>query len=118
MPMAFVFMTVNLGSKMDVLRELMLVDGVIEAYALDGAYDVVARVWAKSQDELGWIIEEQISRIRNVRSVITLLATEDLWEEAKLMAKRRSTAVNICPNCHAEMPLEAKYCGFCGKKLK
>jgi DNA-binding Lrp family transcriptional regulator len=38
---AFVMLNVDLGCERDVLRELREMDGVVEAYVVDGVYDVV-----------------------------------------------------------------------------
>jgi len=52
---AFVMLHVDLGCERDVLRELREMDGVVEAYVVDGVYDVVV-LEAEGLDDLRNII--------------------------------------------------------------
>jgi DNA-binding Lrp family transcriptional regulator len=52
---AFVMLNVDLGCERDVLRELREMDGVVEAYVVDGVYDVVV-LEAEGLDDLRNII--------------------------------------------------------------
>jgi DNA-binding Lrp family transcriptional regulator len=52
---AFVMLHVDLGCERDVLRELREMEGVVEAYVVDGVYDVVV-LEAEGLDDLRNII--------------------------------------------------------------
>ena len=52
MPTAFVLINTEIGSETDVLKELKKVEGVDEASAVYGVYDIVARVKADTMDRL------------------------------------------------------------------
>jgi DNA-binding Lrp family transcriptional regulator len=71
---AFVMLHVDLGCERDVLRELKGMEGVVEAYIVDGVYDVVV-LEAESLDDL----RNLISKVRcmdNVQSTLTMIAVE------------------------------------------
>ena len=63
MPTAFVLINTEIGSESDVLKELKGVEGVDEASAVYGVYDIVARVKADTMDKL--------------RSTLTMIVVED-----------------------------------------
>ena len=50
MPTAFVLINTEIGAEADVLRELKEVEGVEEANAVCGVYDMIARVKADTMD--------------------------------------------------------------------
>ena len=53
MPTAFVLINTEIGSSIaDVLKDLKKVEGVDEAFAVYGVYDIIARVRAESMDKL------------------------------------------------------------------
>jgi len=76
MPTAFVLINTRTGSIADVLKDLKKVEGVDEAFAVYGAYDIIARVRAESMDELREIVTWRIRRIGKVRTTLTMTVVE------------------------------------------
>jgi DNA-binding Lrp family transcriptional regulator len=77
MPTAFVLINTELGSEMDVLKNLKKVGGVEEAHAVYGTYDIVVRVKAETMDRLKETVSSHIRKVKNVRATLTLMASED-----------------------------------------
>jgi len=73
---AFMLITTETGSEADVLKDLKKVEGVDEAFAVYGAYDVIARVKADSMDKLKEIVTLHIRKVDRVRSTLTLIVSE------------------------------------------
>jgi len=76
MPLAFVLINTEIGSENKVLETLEKVEGVIEAYAVYGVYDIVAKVKAETMDKLKEIVTWRIRRLDNVRSTLTMIVME------------------------------------------
>jgi len=77
MPTAFVLINTEIGSSIaDVLKDLKKVEGVDEAFAVYGVYDIIARVRAKSMDKLKETLTWRIRRVDNVRTTLTMIAVE------------------------------------------
>lgn len=76
MPTAFVLINAEMGLELDVLKDLRKVEGVDEAFAVYGVYDVIVTVRAKTMDKLKEIITRRIRRIEKVRSTLTLIVSE------------------------------------------
>ncbi len=74
---AFVLINTEIGSESDVLKELKKVEGVEEASAVYGVYDIVARVKAETMDKLKEIVTWRIRRLDKVRSTLTMIVVED-----------------------------------------
>jgi DNA-binding Lrp family transcriptional regulator len=72
---AFVMLHVDLGCERDVLRELKGMDGVVEAYVVEGVYDVVVVLEAESLDDLRNLILK-VRGMDNVQSTLTMIAVE------------------------------------------
>jgi len=66
---------VDLGCERDVLRELRGMNGVVEAYVVDGVYDVVVVLEAESLDDLRNLISK-VRGMDNVQSTLTMIAVE------------------------------------------
>lgn len=71
--LAYVLITVKLGTMGDVLVTLRKLPFVIEAYAIYGNYDVVTKVEATSTANLREIVTNTIRRLENVRATQTLI---------------------------------------------
>ena len=56
---------------------LRTVEGVDEASAVYGVYDIVARVKADTMDKLKEIVTWRIRRLDKVRSTLTMIVVED-----------------------------------------
>ena len=75
MPTAFVLINTEIGSSIaDVLKDLKKVEGVDEAFAVYGVYDIIARVRAESMDKLREIVAWRIRRVDKVRTTLTMIA--------------------------------------------
>ena len=75
MPNAFVLITTEMGSEADLLKDFKKVEGVDDAFAVYGVYDIIARVKADTLDKLKAIINH-IRRVDRVRSTLTLIVSE------------------------------------------
>ena len=74
MPTAFVLIKTEIGSSIaDVLKDLKKVEGVDEAFAVYGVYDIIARARAESMDKLREIVAWRIRRVDNVRTTLTMI---------------------------------------------
>ena len=69
-------LSTEVGAEEDVFKELLEIDNVIEAYIVYGVYDIVAKIKAKSHDELREIIINRIRRMPKVRSTTTMVVIE------------------------------------------
>ncbi len=76
MSTAFVLVNTEIGSEEDVLKELKKVEGVDEAFAVYGVYDIIARVRAESMDKFNEIVW-RIRRLDKVRSTSTMIVMEE-----------------------------------------
>lgn len=76
MPTAFVLIDTEIGSEADVLKAVKKVEGVDEAYAVYGVYDIVARVKADTMDKLKEIVTWRIRRLDKVKSTVTMFVVE------------------------------------------
>jgi DNA-binding Lrp family transcriptional regulator len=77
MPMAFVLINTELGTEMDVLKNVRKVKGVEEAFAVYGTYDIVVRVKADTMERLKETVSAQVRKVNNVRATLTLMSSED-----------------------------------------
>jgi len=77
MPRAFVLFNVGAGSEDQVLKDAKNIGGIQEAYVSYGVYDLVMKVKADSMDKLKELVTHQLRTIKNVRSTLTLILTEE-----------------------------------------
>jgi DNA-binding Lrp family transcriptional regulator len=77
MPTAFVLVNTEIGSEADVLKDLKKVEGVEEAFAVYGVYDIIARVKADTMDKLKEIVTWRVRRLDKVRSTLTMIVVEE-----------------------------------------
>ena len=78
MPTAFVLVNTEIGSEADVLKDLKKVEGVEEAYAVYGVYDIIARVSSDTMDKLKEVVTWRIRRLDKVRSTLTMIIVEEV----------------------------------------
>ena len=76
MATAFVFMNIDPGSEIAVLKILREVPEVKEAYFVYGVYDVVAKVQADSMGRLKEVISLKIRKLDKIRSTLTTIVSE------------------------------------------
>ncbi len=76
MPQAIVLINTDIGAEEEVLKELMGIEGVKEAYIVYGVYDIIAKVEADSTEKLKDVITSRIRKIPKVRSTLTMVVVE------------------------------------------
>ena len=62
---------------MNVLKDVKKVNGVEEAFAVYGTYDLVVRVRADTMERLKETVSSHIRKVKNVRATLTLMSSED-----------------------------------------
>jgi DNA-binding Lrp family transcriptional regulator len=77
MPTAFVLINTEIGSEADVLKDLKKVEGVAQAFAVYGVYDIVATVKADTMEKLKEIVTWRVRRLDKVRSTLTMIVVEE-----------------------------------------
>jgi DNA-binding Lrp family transcriptional regulator len=77
MPSAFLLINTELGSELEVLKNLRKLDGIEEAFNVYGTYDIIARVKADTMEKLKEIITWRIRRLDKVRATLTLMSVEE-----------------------------------------
>jgi DNA-binding Lrp family transcriptional regulator len=77
MPRAYVLFNVESGAEDQVLKDIRALDGIEESYVAYGVYDLVIRVKADSMEKLKEVVTHQLRTIKNVRSTLTLIMTEE-----------------------------------------
>jgi DNA-binding Lrp family transcriptional regulator len=75
-PIAFVCITTEPASMVEVVKEIRAVEGVEEAQMVYGVYDIVAKVKGGTMDKLKQIITERIRKIDKVRTSLTMMVVE------------------------------------------
>jgi len=76
MEKAFVLINCEPGQEPSILEQLQKIEDVVEAQGTYGVYDIVARIESDSQSQLKNIISDQIRKLNNVNSTLTLIPTE------------------------------------------
>jgi DNA-binding Lrp family transcriptional regulator len=77
MPTSFVCINTEVGSEADVLKDLKKVEGIEEAFAVYGVYDIIARVKADTMDKLKETVTWRIRRLDKVRQTLTMIVVEE-----------------------------------------
>ncbi len=81
MKKAFVLINCEPGQEPSILEQLQKMEDVVDAQGTYGVYDIVARIESDSQSQLDNIISDQIRKLNNINSTLTLIPTEH--EEAQ-----------------------------------
>jgi DNA-binding Lrp family transcriptional regulator len=76
LPAAFVLINTEVGSELGVLKDLKKIEGVQQAVALYGAYDIMLLVASKSLEELKRIITWDIRKMNRIQSTLTMIVNE------------------------------------------
>ena len=74
---AVVLLNTDSGTQDKILESLKLVDGVEEAHALYGVYDLLIKIKGNSVDKLKEITKQRIKPIVGVNSSLTLMIVQD-----------------------------------------
>ena len=75
-PTAFVLLSTQTGAETDVLEDLEKTKNVNEAFAVFGAYDVVAKIKTETMHELKETVLQCIRKRASVKSTLTMLVVE------------------------------------------
>jgi len=80
LPTTFVLVNTEIepGVEKVALEAIKKIEGVEEAYAVYGVYDIIARVNANTMDELNEIVNERIRKVEKVRSTLTMIVVEPI----------------------------------------
>ncbi len=73
---AYVLINCDLGSEERVISELKSINRIKEIRGVFGAYDILAKVDAPSDDLIRDIVTSKIRRIDRIRSTLTLMGIE------------------------------------------
>ncbi len=74
MELSFVLVKSKMGHEMDVMNDILKIDGVKEATGTFGQYDIFVKVQAPTRVELDKIITKKIRLVKNVLTTTTLPA--------------------------------------------
>jgi DNA-binding Lrp family transcriptional regulator len=77
MPAAIVLINTEVGFETEALKEVKKVEGVVEAWAVYGVYDIVARVKADTMERLKEIMTFRLRRLDRVLSTLTMIIVEE-----------------------------------------
>jgi DNA-binding Lrp family transcriptional regulator len=77
MTSAVVLVKTDIDSQDKVKESIKLIEGVEEAHALYGVYDLLVKIKAVSTENLKEIIKFRIKQIAGVTSSLTLMIVED-----------------------------------------
>ena len=72
-PMAYVLINTEIGAETEVRESLKDVEGVREAYAVYGVYDIIAKIEAETMDKLKELVTWHVRRLDKVRSTLTMI---------------------------------------------
>ena len=72
MNIAYVLVQSAIGHEMEVLSELLKVQFVKEAKGTFGYYDILVKIEADSEKEIGKIITKKIRKVKDVNTTTTL----------------------------------------------
>ncbi len=78
MPYAIVLIKTDVGTERDVLKKLMNVEGVVEAYEVYGMYDIVAKIFADSYEKLREMVMRDIRSIKEIQETTTMIVVESV----------------------------------------
>jgi len=72
MNIAYVLVQSTIGHEMEVLSELLKIQFVKEAKGTFGYYDILVKIEADSEKEIGKIITKKIRKVKDVNTTTTL----------------------------------------------
>lgn len=73
---AFVLINTEVGGEGEVLKALLQMDGVEEAYVVYGVYDIVAKIKAPDIESLKKIVTTNIRKLSKVKSTLTMVVVD------------------------------------------
>jgi DNA-binding Lrp family transcriptional regulator len=70
--LAYVLVKAKMGHEVDVMNDILKIDGVKEVLGTYGQYDIFVKVQVPTRSEIELIITKKIRRVSNVLSTTTL----------------------------------------------
>ena len=74
--MAYVLINTEMGSEREVLDAIKKINNVIEAHAVYGVYDLIAKIEAETMNKFKETVTWEIRRLNKVRSTLTMITIE------------------------------------------
>ena len=72
MEIAYVLVKSKIGHEVDVMNDILKIDGVKEVMGTYGVYDIFVKVQVPTRNEIEKIITQKIRKVNNVVSTTTL----------------------------------------------
>ena len=72
MEIAYVLVKSKIGHEVDVMNDILKIDGVKEVMGTYGVYDIFVKVEVSTRNEIEKIITQKIRKVNNVVSTTTL----------------------------------------------
>jgi len=72
MEIAYVLVKSKIGHEMDVMNDILKIEGIKEVMGTYGVYDIFAKVQVQTRKEIEQVITKKIRKINNVISTTTL----------------------------------------------
>ena len=72
MEIAYVLVKSTIGHEMEVMNEILRIDGVKEVKGTFGVYDIFVKIQASSKNDVEKIITKNLRKVKNVVSTTTL----------------------------------------------
>ncbi len=72
MELAYVLVKAKMGHEVDVMNDILKIDGIKEVLGTYGQYDIFVKVQVSTRNEIERIITQKIRRVSNVLSTTTL----------------------------------------------
>ena len=77
MELAYVLVKAKMGHEVDVMNDILKIDGVKEVLGTYGQYDIFVKVQVPTRNEIELIITKKIRKVSNVLSTTTLSVIPD-----------------------------------------
>jgi DNA-binding Lrp family transcriptional regulator len=77
MPTAYVLINCDFDHKDEVMKGVNQLPGILESAELDTAYDILVKLNMGTVEELQETIKGHIKRIPHIKSIVTLVTTQD-----------------------------------------
>lgn len=71
---AVILINAERGAVNEVAQHILSIDGVREVYSVAGRYDLVAVLWAQSNEHVADIVTQAVHQQRGIQNTETLLA--------------------------------------------
>ena len=72
MEIAYVLVKSKMGHEVDIMNNILKIDGVKEVMGTYGVYDIFVKVQVPTRNEIEGVITQKIRKVRNVISTTTL----------------------------------------------